>query len=35
MSIVSQNNTNGLAADFEARLPKYLQDALHPQSTAA
>ena len=32
---LSDEQLTAFAADFEARLPKYLQDALHPQSTAA
>ena len=32
---LSEDQLTALTADFEARLPKYLRDALHPQSTAA
>ena len=32
---LSDEQLTAFTADFEARLPKYLQDALHPQSTAA
>ena len=32
---LSDEQLTAFTADFEARLPKYLQDSLHPQSTVA
>lgn len=32
---LSEDQLTALTADFEARLPKYLRDALHPQSIVA